>query len=509
MATYYVNSATGSDNNSGTSSAPFLTIQHASNLTNPGDTVYIMPGNGYGTLNSGGTAVVSISRAGSAGNYITYSQAPGQPRPLLRNQGIWGTVDIRPGANYIIVDGLEVQGNNSLLTLAGAWQIIYDDTRGVGSSIPYSASGIRIGDNGSVNIHHCIVRNCLIYDHPNAGIQALRGDYLTVNNNIVHDNALYSGYGSSGIAINNSVDQDSVTTTKHNIYNNTVYNNRLATGWAGSGAYPRRIGSTTSSTASGGTVLQFSSGHTFQPDTLIFDVTNINAMAVGTYVVSTTTTTVTVSPALTGTVGSGDHIVACGNTDGGGIIFDTSNGGGFSYGGRTACYNNLVFHNGGNGILPVTSDHCDVYFNTCYGNCAYYRRVPGGLGEMWDGGSGTGANTFYNNIFYAVDSAVHANFPYNAYTINNNVAFGGSGTNVGTSVAGIVANPLFINPTTDPTTANFGLKTGSPAIDASSATFTRTADILGNPMTGTKWDIGAYEFAATAGRRRGYFRHRR
>src|SRR5690348_581584 len=45
LATTYYVSATGSDTNSGTSTtAPFLTIQKAANLTQPGDTVNVMNG---------------------------------------------------------------------------------------------------------------------------------------------------------------------------------------------------------------------------------------------------------------------------------------------------------------------------------------------------------------------------------------------------------------------------------------------------------------------------------
>src|SRR5690348_15031976 len=45
LATTYYVSVTGSDSNSGTSStAPFLTIQKAANLTKPGDTVSVMNG---------------------------------------------------------------------------------------------------------------------------------------------------------------------------------------------------------------------------------------------------------------------------------------------------------------------------------------------------------------------------------------------------------------------------------------------------------------------------------
>ena len=57
-ATEYYVSASGSDSNNGTSlDSPFLTIQKAAGLTNPGDIVYVTNGT-YGPL--------SITRSGSA-----------------------------------------------------------------------------------------------------------------------------------------------------------------------------------------------------------------------------------------------------------------------------------------------------------------------------------------------------------------------------------------------------------------------------------------------------------
>ena len=50
-AVYYVSTA-GSDSNSGNQSAPFLSIQHAANVVNPGDTVIVENGT---YTNPGGT----------------------------------------------------------------------------------------------------------------------------------------------------------------------------------------------------------------------------------------------------------------------------------------------------------------------------------------------------------------------------------------------------------------------------------------------------------------------
>jgi hypothetical protein len=70
---YYV-SPTGSDSNSGTSAAPFQTIQHAADTVNPGDTVIVEDG----TYNGGCAAftqTVTVNRGGTSGNVVTFRSA--------------------------------------------------------------------------------------------------------------------------------------------------------------------------------------------------------------------------------------------------------------------------------------------------------------------------------------------------------------------------------------------------------------------------------------------------
>lgn len=66
---YYVSDYIGNDSNNGLSeNTPFKTIQRASDLTNPGDTVYVM----NGTYQSAQPewSVVSITRSGTASNIM-------------------------------------------------------------------------------------------------------------------------------------------------------------------------------------------------------------------------------------------------------------------------------------------------------------------------------------------------------------------------------------------------------------------------------------------------------
>jgi hypothetical protein len=84
-ATWYV-SGTGRDSNSGTTlQAPFAALQHAADLTSPGDTVmvlngtYVVPCKGCGVLNS--------YNSGTAAAPITYRAYPGQKPVIDFNYG--------------------------------------------------------------------------------------------------------------------------------------------------------------------------------------------------------------------------------------------------------------------------------------------------------------------------------------------------------------------------------------------------------------------------------------
>jgi len=72
-ATYYV-SPTGSDSSSGSSSAPFRTIQKAADIVNPGDTVIVKDGiyTNYQTRGDGSKVFAQFDRGGTSANWITF-----------------------------------------------------------------------------------------------------------------------------------------------------------------------------------------------------------------------------------------------------------------------------------------------------------------------------------------------------------------------------------------------------------------------------------------------------
>ena len=116
LATTYYVSATGRDSNSGTSTtASFLTITKAANLTKPGDIVNVMNGT-YGPF--------IISHSGSrSGGYITYRAYPGHHPTVLKNGSTWDGIQLwnsTGGPSYIVVDGFTILGNAKSITVTQA-----------------------------------------------------------------------------------------------------------------------------------------------------------------------------------------------------------------------------------------------------------------------------------------------------------------------------------------------------------------------------------------------------
>lgn len=232
-ANYYVSALIGSNSFSGTSaSQPFATLQKASDLTNPGDTVFIMNGT-YLSSPTASQSIVTITHSGTAGAYITYKAYPGhtpklQLLPNLTYQ-VWRAVAIN--ASYIVFTGIEIEGANQSLDYAGAYQTYQDyknNIKDYNKISMYNCGSIAIG-NG-VAVHHVTVTNCKIHD-TGGGLGASLCDYLTVENNLVYNTCWYSMYAGSGISILNPKSTDAVTTYKMFIRNNVVHNNKTLIPW--------------------------------------------------------------------------------------------------------------------------------------------------------------------------------------------------------------------------------------------------------------------------------------
>jgi hypothetical protein len=220
--TYYV-SGTGNDTNSGLSnSSPFRTIQKAANLTNPGDTVLIM--NGVYRNASPNGQVVSITRSGKANAWIKFKAYPGH-RPKIKHNG-WNGILIHNGASYIEINGLEVIGNNDNVTLDYAMSQKTNKLNPLTNGNCINVDGRKNG-----HTHHIRIVNNKVHKCGGVGIAAIESDYVTIDNNVVFDNAWYSVYGCSGISMLSNWNFDNNRGYKMFVTNNKTYNNRMFIPW--------------------------------------------------------------------------------------------------------------------------------------------------------------------------------------------------------------------------------------------------------------------------------------
>lgn len=414
---YYVSDALGSDANTGLSiTVPLKTITAGQNVALPGDTVFIMNGSYVPA------ATIQLLKSGTADKYITYKAYPGHTPKFSFSGSLWNAVSIN--ASYVVLEGIEFQGNNQNLTYEGALASFNNKQAGGTDNnlyATYNMNGISIGGprTESKFPHHVIIRNCSIHDFPGGGLNAIQTDYITFEGNTVYNNAWYMMYGGSGISILTPFDSDANTGYKNIVRNNICSNNKTTIPWIG--LTPARL----------------SDGNG-----IIIDV----------------------------------NLRPYGSTD-------TSK----PYKGRTLVENNVSFNNGGSGIHAYDAAHVDIINNTTYNNA----QVMVDYADLY-------ANTcddvkIMNNVVYAKPGGkCNSNNKNTNVTYDYNIYFNGS-----TAVKGAndkVIDPQFINVTTDQTTANFSLKSGSPAINAGTQILFSKNDVRGvaRPKGGAV-DCGAYE----------------
>ncbi len=138
---YYVSEALGSDSNPGTSaSAPLKTITAGQNLAAPGDTVFLLNGTYLPAT------TIKLDKSGAAGKYITYKAYKDHTPKFSFSGNLWNAVSIN--GSYIVVEGIEFQGNNQNLTYQDALASYNDNVAG-GTNYSlyaiYNMNGISIG----------------------------------------------------------------------------------------------------------------------------------------------------------------------------------------------------------------------------------------------------------------------------------------------------------------------------------------------------------------------------
>ena len=422
-ATNYYVSPSGNNSNTGLyPNTPFQTIQKGHDVATAGDTVFIMDG----IYSSSTTTLLKITRSGTANAYITFKALAGHKPKIFISGNVWNAVTIN--GNYIVIDGIELEGNNANITYDQAFAAYTNYINGTAGPLGnYNTNGFSIGGPSTETRfpHHVVIRNCTVHDFPGGGISSIQADYTTIENNLVYNNAWYMMYGGSGISILTPFDSDNVTSYKNIIRNNKCYTNKTTIPW-----------------------------HSIRK-----------------------------------------------LSDGNGIIIDINqypyggSPGGVPYVGRTLVENNLCVNNGGSGIHAYRANHVDMINNTVYQNAT----VLSDYANIFANDC-VDVNIF-NNISYAASGKkcnstnknVNVKYDFNIY-------FNGSVAVQGTNDA--IADPKFINPSTDVTMSNFKLQTTSPAIDQGSNVAGQYSlkDILGiSRPQGLKPDRGAYEHTVGVG----------
>jgi Ricin-type beta-trefoil lectin domain-like len=236
FATNYFVSGNGRDDNDGKSIAnAFRNIQKAADLVNAGDTVFVL--NGTYNPSCFNCEVVIIRRSGEPNKPIVFINYQNH-KPLIKPTYYNGFLII-DGASYIEINGFTIQGNTDAYTIEQAknqgksCQNPNGDFESQFNTNGISADGRSAGANGP-HPHHLRFLNNEIYKCGGGGISAIETDYVTIQNNNIHDNCTQTLFGASGISMLHNWNKDNNTSDyKMIVINNRSYNNILNVEWIG------------------------------------------------------------------------------------------------------------------------------------------------------------------------------------------------------------------------------------------------------------------------------------
>ncbi|MEW4922690.1 DNRLRE domain-containing protein [Algibacter sp. 2305UL17-15] len=480
--TYYVDQQTGDDSNNGTSLASaYETIEAAVGNLQAGDTMYIVgeyhnpsynPNYSYsGNINDShiwhAENTVKINNLnGTASQYITISGY--NNATVLKGDG--ANILRITNSSYLIIKDFEIEGevDNIPLSTALSLQFLYR----IGSStstqhrVPpgtttaqvealYSQEGSLPKLNNSKRpsytdtrglyfskVHHIDILNNTVHHTPGNGFRVSDGDYLNITGNEVYSTSRKSYSGTHGMVITNSLSFDTSNATKIFITKNKVHNN-------------------------------YNEIYSWAP-TKTF---------------------------ITPRIDEGKGISLQRNDiDDNGTPNDPNDDTGW-LNGRILVANNLTYWNGFSGVHSNTGLRIDFVNNTCFMNSytntvTYANEVQQGrnIGASAQGGAD---NKFINNVIY-IDNAWEG-YPISIANESNvevrdNLVFGINGSVTedldvtAIAVNTTIADPLFNNTAQ----LDFGLQTGSPAIDIANTGFAPTDDFFGN-LRDSNPDLGAIE----------------
>jgi parallel beta-helix repeat protein len=214
----YVSALKGSDKNPGTEDKPFLTIQKAVDLCQPGDTIYVM----QGTYRSAEYANVAVfmNKHGTPDHWIMLRNYPGH-NPLIIFKG-WDAISIQ-GSSYIIVSGFIIRGQADKISYDYAYKnrknTFNPQTMGGGVAVMF------VWNDYSKLSDHIIVANNIVYHCPGGGIYSVLADYVTFMNNIACYNTKWSPFANSGFSMYQNQAVDDSREIKMILSGNVSYGN--------------------------------------------------------------------------------------------------------------------------------------------------------------------------------------------------------------------------------------------------------------------------------------------
>ena len=249
----------GNDSGDGSEQSPFKTINKGLQDVVAGGTVYVMDGtyidenagepfvsfyedptqqdsaeNNYVYSNGenlNNPHVVTINKAGNeTDGYITLKNYPNHsPKIIFDGQG---GIKLGPNANYVIVEGFEVEGPSQSITYTQAIMnrrnriTLKESINQNNNNYSYfSGKGIW---GGYDDHHHIIIRNNVVHDTPGSGIRFNDSDHITIENNTVYNTTWWTSSASSAIVFAETIaisEEDNTDEIKMIMRGNTVYNN--------------------------------------------------------------------------------------------------------------------------------------------------------------------------------------------------------------------------------------------------------------------------------------------
>ena len=240
--TYYV-ATTGSDSNSGTTTSPFLTIQKASTVVNPGDVVIVRDGVYSNSVPNYGSeqAIVKMTRSGNSTGWITF-KAENKGKAVLdglNNAAEFGFMV--EGLSYIKIEGFEVKNVNlwGIDASVGSHHLEFRNNyiHHIGRIIATTTNGFCAFNLTGVD--NILVEGNLVHDvgrlSPNEGGSGSQnylwndhGIYINgVNNCIIKDNIFYNVFHGWALHFYSGSNNPS---SNISVLNNTFAFNKTAAG---------------------------------------------------------------------------------------------------------------------------------------------------------------------------------------------------------------------------------------------------------------------------------------